>query len=105
MKPLEYYEGNARPAWQPVIKVDGTYDDMSSGYTFEVRISPSLSTTAVKTKTTGITGAPGGNVIVNWASTDFPSAGQYIALLTATRSLDSKAWTIERELIIKPRML
>ena len=92
---LRYHRGDERPAWQATVLVNGSTDDMTSGYTFSVRVQQG-DATPVLTKTTNITGAAGGVVTVAWAENDLDIApGRYKVLLTATRTSDSLEWTVQ----------
>ncbi len=102
---LEYFSGDERPYWEPTVTVSGVADDLTSGYTFEVNVASSPTATPALTKTTGITGASGGVVSVAWSTSDLAlAAGEYVVQLTATRTSDSKDWTIQDRLKIKPRL-
>lgn len=102
MSGLSYYRNDERPDWQATVTVNGTADDMSTGYTFTVRVATSPTATAVLTKTTNITGATGGVVTVAWAAGELDIApGTYIATLTARRTSDSRDWTISEQLTIR----
>lgn len=102
---IEYFAGDERPYWEPTVTVGGVAEDLSTGYTFEVNVAASASATPALTKTTGITGAAGGVVTVAWATGDLAlTAGTYVVQLTATRTSDSKDWTIQDHLIIKARL-
>lgn len=99
---LTYFEGDERPDWQATVTVNGATDDMSTGYTFSVRVATDLSASAALTKTTNITGAASGVVTVAWAAGELAlTPGQYVATLTATRTSDSRNWTISEPLTIK----
>jgi hypothetical protein len=102
---LEYHQNDERPYWRATVEVDGAYDDMSSGYTFEVNVAATDTSVPVVTKTTGITGAAEGVVTVAWAPGDLDiDAGRYVIQLTATRTADTKDWTIQDKIRIKPRL-
>lgn len=73
---------------------DGTLIDFSSGWTFGFKIG-ATGTTALLTKTSGITGAAGAgsepdgtpNVVITWSAGDLAIApGTYTGQLTATSS-------------------
>lgn len=101
--PLEYFRADERPAWIPVVKVNGEYENMTTGFSFVVYLRDGLSP-PVLTKTTGITGATAGKVIVEWGTNELNIApGSYRALLVASRDLDNAEWTIEDRLVIKAR--
>lgn len=98
--PLKYHRGDERPAWVETVTVNGTADNMSTGYTFTVQLQQG-DDTAILTKTTNITGATAGVVTVAWAAGELDlTPGTYKALLTARRTSDSLDWTIRRDLII-----
>ena len=102
MSGLTYYVGDERPSWQATVTVNGVADDMSTGYTFVVKVAASLDGTAVLTKSTNITGATGGVVTVAWADGDLAqTAGEYVATLTATRVSDSAEWTVSERISIR----
>lgn len=99
---LQYFRGDERPYWQGTVTVSGVADDMSSGFTFTVKIASALTETAVLTKTTGITGGTGGVFTVAWATNDLDIApGEYVATCTARRTSDSKDWTVSERLTVK----
>jgi len=99
---LTYFAGDERPDWKATVTVNGVADDMGTGYTFTARIAADLSSAAVLTKTTGITGAASGVVTVAWAAGDLAlTPGTYVATLTARRTSDSRDWTVSEPLIIK----
>ena len=102
---LSYFASDERPAWAATVTVNGVADDMSSGYTFVVKLySPSDPTTIVLTKSTNITGGAAGLVTVTWAANELAiTPGLYTAQLTATRTSDSAEWTITEQLTIKTR--
>lgn len=97
------YRGDERPAWVPTVIVNGVADDMTSGYTFQVKLVAEDGTVTV-TKTSGITGGPGGTVTVAWSGNELDIApGIYTTQLKATRTSDSAEWTITDRLPIKAR--
>ena len=70
---------------------DGTALDLSTGYTFSLKVGVKGSA-ATFTKTTGITGTSTG-VTVAWATTgelNDLTAGRHTGQITATRTSDSK---------------
>jgi hypothetical protein len=98
---LRYHRGDERPAWVGTVEVNGTTDDMSSGYSFTVKVAASLSDTAVLTKTTGITGATGGVFTCAWAVNDLDiTPGEYIATCRIRRTADSFDETVTEPLTI-----
>jgi hypothetical protein len=100
-----YHKADERPDWVATVTVNGSGDDMSSGYTFQVKVATSPTATAALTKTTGITGAVGGVVTVAWASNELDlQPGNYSVQLKATRTSDSAEWTVEDTLKILPRL-
>lgn len=104
MSRLQYFRADERPAWQATVTVNGTADDMTSGYTFTAKVTSSLDGTAVLTKTTNITGATGGVVTVTWTSNELDlTPGNYVATLTAKRTSDNAEWTISEPLSILAR--
>ncbi len=108
MSNLEYFDGDERPAWVPTVTVNGATEDMSSGFTFQVKIHTAGDPTDVKlTKTTNITGAAAGVITVAWASNELAlgvtTPTTYMAQLKATRIADSAEWTIDQPILIRPR--
>lgn len=102
---LEYFAGDERPYWQPTIEVEGVTEDYSSGFTFEVNIAASTSSAPVVTKTSGITGAADGLIVVAWAVGELAiTPGRYVIQLTATRTSDSRDFTIQDTIKIKSRL-
>lgn len=102
---LQYFQNDERPYWEATVTIDGVGEDMTSGYTFEVNIAPSVTTAPVLTKTSGIIGGPNGVVTVGWAVDDLDlDAGTYFVQLTATRTSDNKDWTIQDKIKIKSRL-
>lgn len=102
---LGYFQGDERPYWEATVTVDGVGEDMTSGYTFEVNIAATPTSTPVLTKTGGIVGGPDGVVTVGWAVDDLDlEAGTYFIQLTATRTSDSKDWTVQDKIKIKSRL-
>jgi len=98
---LMYFRGDERPAWVETVTINGTADDMTTGYTFSLQVKLGTGS-AVLTKTTNITGAAAGVVTVAWAEGELDIApGVYRAVLTATRTSDSLEWTIERNLTVQ----
>lgn len=98
---LTYHRGDERPAWEATVTVNGSAPDLSSGYTFAVKLAATPDGTAVLSKTTGITGSASGVVTVAWAAGDLDiTAGTYVAQLRATSS--SLDWTVEDTLVILP---
>jgi len=97
---LRYHRGDERPGWVATVTVNGTADNMATGYTFAVRVQQG-DATPVLTKTTNITGAAAGVVTVLWADGDLDiPVGTYKALLVATRSSDSAEWTVQETITI-----
>lgn len=102
---ISYHQADERPAWVATVTINGTGDNMSSGYTFSVKVAASPTATAALTKTTNITGAAGGVVTVAWAPNELDiEPGLYIVQLKASRTSDSAEWTVEDTLEIKPRL-
>ncbi len=105
---LEYFQADERPAWAATVTVNGVGDDMSTGYTFVVKIhTPSDPTDVKTTKTTGITGGASGLVTVARSGSDLDitvtTPTTYMAQLKATRVADSAEWTIDQPILIRPR--
>ena len=102
---ISYHQADERPAWVATVPINGTGDDMSSGYTFQVKVAASPTATVALTKTTNITGATGGVVTVAWAPNELNlSPDLYVVQLKASRTSDSAEWTIEDTLEILPRL-
>jgi len=100
---LIYFQGDERPAWVPTVTVNGVADNMTAGYTFEVKVYAD-SATPLLTKTTNITGGAGGTVTVTWAANELNIApGAYVAQCKASRTSDSAEWTITEPLQILAR--
>lgn len=98
---LRYHRGDERPAWQATVTVNGAAPDLSSGYTYALKLASSPDGTAVLTKTTGIAGDASGVVTVTWAAGDLDlTPGTYVAQLRATSS--SLDWTISDTIVILP---
>jgi hypothetical protein len=102
---LEYYRADERPAWQATVTVNGVADNMSSGYTFQVKIhADGDPTTVLLTKTTNIVGAADGVVTINWVPNDLDLApGFYGVQLKATRTSDNHEWTVADRILIRAR--
>jgi len=104
MAALVYHRGDERPAWVATVTVNGTADNMTSGYTFQVLLYTDPTATPVLTKTSNITGAAAGAVTVAWNATDLDiPPGLYTAQLKATRTSDSAEWTVTEPVLIKAR--
>lgn len=102
---LTYHRADERPAWVATVSINGATDNMSSGYTFQVKVATSPTATVALTKTTNITGASGGQVTVAWAPNELDlEPGLYIVQLKASRTSDSAEWTLEDTLEILPRL-
>lgn len=103
---LTYIQGSDLPdaaiRWEDST---GTLIDYSTGYTFELKIG-SPGTTALLTKSTGITGAATDpNITVAWATTgelNTLAVGTHSAQLKATRTADSKHRFLPFEIRIDP---
>jgi len=101
--PIEYHRADERPPWEPTVRVNGVYDDMTTGFDFEVVVRDGLRD-PVLTKTTSIVGGTDGLVTVTWEPDELDiRPGAYRVLLTATRDSDDHQWTLEETLIIKAR--
>lgn len=105
---IEYYARDERPYWRATVEVEGAFEDMTTGYTFEVNIGPypvTVDSLPVFTKTAGITGGPGGLVTVAWIDGDLDlDPGTYSVQLTAVRTSDGKDWTVQDKIKIRPRL-
>jgi hypothetical protein len=102
---LDYFAGDERPYWETTVTIDGAADDMTTGYTFEVALAATPTSTPVLSKTTGITGGADGVVTTAWAVVDLDvPPGRYVAHLTATRTADSLQWTVDEVVNIKRRL-
>lgn len=106
MAALEYIQGSDLPdltiTWKDSSQV---LIDFSSGYTFNLKIG-NPSSTALITKTTGITGAATDpNVTIAWATSNELNTlepGTYAAHLKATRASDSKDRYMTFDITIHP---
>lgn len=100
--PIYYFAGDDRPAWRATVMVNGTFDDLSTGFTFTVKIVKDG--TVLLTKVNGISGAAGGVVTVAWTPNELDLVpGTYVAQLNVTRTADVTDWTVVELLIIRPR--
>lgn len=100
---IEYFAGDERPAWQPTVSVNGTTEDMTTGFTFTVKAIDQNGSIDL-TKTTGIAGGPGGVVTVTWAAGELAlTPGRYTVQLTGVRNSDGLDWTIQDQMLIKKR--
>jgi hypothetical protein len=86
---------------------DGTLIDLSTGYTFSLKIG-NPGSAALITKTTGITGAATDpNVTIAWATSgelNTLAPGSYALQLQATRTADSKQRFLTDQITIHPGM-
>jgi hypothetical protein len=92
---LRYHKTPERPSAELWLEdIDGTLIDFASGYTFSLKIG-NKGSTALLTKTSGITGAAGAgsepsgtpNVVIAWTAGELAlTAGRYTWQLTATSS-------------------
>jgi hypothetical protein len=92
---IRYHKTAERPALEMwLLDDDESLIDLSTGYTFSLKIG-NKGSTALLTKTTGIVGAAGAgaeptgtpNVAVSWAAGELNlTAGRYVWQLTATSS-------------------
>jgi len=91
---LRYVEGASLPSATLTCQDDnGTAVDLSSGYTFALRVGTASALSF--TKSTGITGTSTG-VSVDWASTNeilSLSEGTYLLSLVATTSSENRVFT------------
>lgn len=105
---LEYFARDERPYWRATVEVEGAFDDLSTGYTFEVNVAAhpiSAASVPDLIKTTGITGAAAGVVTVAWLTNELDlDPGTYSVQLTAVRTSDGRDWTVEDRMTIKPRL-
>jgi hypothetical protein len=101
---LNYFAGDELPAFEATITLNGATVDFSSGWTFTVKLTSPGETTV--TKTTGITGASTGTITVAWATGELNiKPARWRLQLTATRTADQRQFTIQDEVVIKPRTL
>ncbi len=101
---LRYSRNDELPAWQGTVTINGVAPDLSSGWTFTVRVAVSRDDAAVLTKTTGITGATGGVFTVAWAANDLDIApGNYVAICIGKRTSDNAEFTVIESLNIGGR--
>lgn len=103
---LTYFRADERPSWEATVTVNGTAENMTSGFTFVCKLATvQAPTTAVLTKTSGITGGASGLVSVTWSGTDLDlTPGDYIAQLKASRTSDSAEWTVAESVRILARL-
>lgn len=105
-KLLRYYITADKPdieLW--LLDDDGDLIDFSTGYTFSFKIGTQVGTTALLTKTSGITGAVGAgsepdgtpNVVVAFTAgelgTAVTTAGNYVWQLTCTKASADRVFT------------
>lgn len=100
-------ESDRLPAWAATIDVNGTFPDMSTGWTFQVLESKAGQATT--TKTTGFTGAANGLVTVEWADDELAdlaelSLGTWNLALVATRTSDGAPFTATERLFLRSRV-
>jgi hypothetical protein len=81
--PITRFVNDEQPDWVETITSNGVTADYSSGYTFTVTIINQAGTTLL-TKTTGITGATGGQITVAFTGAELAAA-----LVTATFAADN----------------
>ncbi len=104
---IVYYAGGDQPpdrlpAWPATISTNGVLPDLSDGWSFTVLMSRPGEETV--TKTSGITGAPGGLVTVQWADDELELApGTWRLALIATRIEDGAPFTVRERLYIRER--
>lgn len=105
---ISYYKTAERPSLELWLVDDaGDLIDLSSGYTFSLKIGEPGSA-ALLTKTSGITGAAGAgtepdgtpNVTVAWTAGELAlTPGVYVAQLTATTSSLDRVWTFPIQIL------
>lgn len=101
---LNYHQGDELPAFEATITLNGQTVDFTTGWTFTVKLTAPGQTTV--TKTSGITGASTGTITVAWAAGELNiTPGRWRLQLTATRTADQRQFTIQDEVVIKPRTL
>lgn len=100
---LNYFVGDELPAFEASITLNGQTVDFTSGWAFTVKLTQGATTV---TKTSGITGSSSGTITVAWATGELNIAqGRWRLQLTATRTADQRQFTIQDEVVIKPRTL
>lgn len=102
---ISYFRGDERPPWEAAVTLNGNSDDLSSGFTFTVRVAPADGSGTVLEKTSGAVGYADGVVQVNWFpdELDLPD-GLYTVQLICRRTSDGAEWTVGEDLIIRPRL-
>lgn len=102
MTPVEYFRGDELPAYQRPVTINGEAPDLSTGWTFTLTLRRNGLTTL--TKTSGITGDDEGTLTATWATGELNIVeGLYDLQVTARRTLDSREWTFDDQLLIKQR--
>ena len=106
---VRYYVTADRPALELwLIDDDETLVDLSSGYTFTLKVG-SPGSTGLLSKTSGITGAAGAgieptgtpNCVVTWTAGEIATLpiGRYTATLTATTNGLDRVWQFPFEVL------
>lgn len=99
---VSYTRGDELPAWEETVTLNGATPDLSTGWTFEVTLSKTGEDDI--SKTSGIVATSGGVVQVQWAVNELDiTPGTWRALLTATRTSDSRQWTARERVYIRSR--
>lgn len=100
--PAQYFRGDELPYYTRPVTIDGVAPDLTTGWTFTLTLT--LHGATVLTKTTGITGDADGGLTVAWATGDLDTPpGIHGLQVTALRTADSREWTFDDLLTIKPR--
>lgn len=99
---FEYVVGADAPSLGLFVRENGQLIDLSSGYTYSLKVVDQAGGTVQFTKTSGITGAtgsglpPGGtpNLVIQWATTgelnSLTGGKRYLAQVTITAGADSR---------------
>jgi hypothetical protein len=100
---IQYHRSDERPHWVATVILNGVGENMTAGYSFEVKVFADVDAPLL-TKTTGIIGGQGGQVTVAWAPNELDILeGIHTAQLKTTRTADGTEWTVWERLQILPR--
>ena len=109
---IPMYTNDEHPQWPATISLNGVATDYTTGYSFTCAIVNAAGTTLLS-KTSGITGASGGQITVAFTGAELSSAGvtatfgspvEYTLFLTPRKTSDSSDGpTIEERLQMRYR--
>lgn len=103
-EPLVYSQDDERPDWEGTVVVNGATEDLTTGFSFTVRLTRQATAAVALEKDTGITGGPAGAFAVAWAPGELGiPIGRYHASLTAKRTADDRDWTVHQVIDIVTR--